>query len=160
MLPLFEMPPQTYTVEDAQAYVEAQLNRLLSPENEMPHACSQETLGLHCPLRDDLLLPEKHTLGVLGGGQLGRYFLMAAKQRGYSTVLWTPEQNPPAKGLADKVIHAPFESETALGEFAQSVDAVTVEFEAVPIALLLALESLGCRVRPGSKAIAVCQDRA
>ena len=154
------LPTQTYSQADAQKWVEAQFATILDPQKAMPHHCSKESLELHCPLREDVLLPGIHTLGVLGGGQLGRYFLMAAKQRGYSTVLWTPEQTPPAKGLSDQVIHAPYDDETALAAFAKTVDAVTVEFEAVPIATMLALESLGARVRPGSRAIAVCQNRA
>jgi 5-(carboxyamino)imidazole ribonucleotide synthase len=160
MMTQLPVPTQTYTQADAQKWVDEQFATILDPQNAMPHTCSKESLELHCPLRGDVLLPGVHTLGVLGGGQLGRYFLMAAKQRGYSTVLWTPEKTPPAKGLSDKVIHAPFDDEAALAEFAKTVDAVTVEFEAVPIPTILALESLGCRVRPSSKAIAVCQNRA
>lgn len=151
---------QTYSAEAAEALVQKQLTLLLDPAQALPHDDLKVSLLLQNPKREDILLPGLHRLGVLGGGQLGRYFLMAAKQRGYSTVLWTPEQTPPAKGLADHVIHAPFDDLHALADFAQRVDAVTVEFEAVPIPTLLALEALGCRVRPGSKAIAVCQNRA
>ncbi len=72
------------------------------------------------------------TLWVLGGGQLGRMFGLAARRMGYGVAVYSPEANSPAGQIADLEIVAPFEDEAKLKEFARAVAAVTIEFENIP----------------------------
>jgi 5-(carboxyamino)imidazole ribonucleotide synthase len=98
------------------------------------------------------------TLGVLGGGQLGRYTLMAARTMGYRTAVLDPDPNAPAKAVADVGFDADYGDEPALAELAATADVVTVEFENPPAA---ALEFLARRTRvaPSPAAVATAQDR-
>ena len=98
------------------------------------------------------------TLGVLGGGQLGRYFVMAARTMGYRTVVLEPDAHAPAGRVADEHLVAPFDDEDALLHLARTCRAVTTEFENPPAA---ALEWLGNHtvVRPSPAAVAITQDR-
>ena len=98
------------------------------------------------------------TLGVLGGGQLGRMFVGAARTMGYRSVVLDPDRHSPAGTVADCHLCADYADEQALARFARDCDAVTTEFENVPAA---ALERL-CRdvpVRPAAAAVALAQDR-
>jgi 5-(carboxyamino)imidazole ribonucleotide synthase len=99
------------------------------------------------------------SLGVLGGGQLGRMFAMAAVQMGYRVVAFTPEKDAPITQVCPKTYCAPFEDEGALKAFASEVDAVTIEFENIPTSALQFLEN-HTRVRPGSEVLYVTQNRA
>jgi 5-(carboxyamino)imidazole ribonucleotide synthase len=148
------LPVQTYNAEQARTMLQAQFDKRLKC-TRVPEDCEVNTHA-----RDEILIPGLHTLGVLGGGQIGRYFLMAAKQRGFRTVCWSSLDDVPARGLCDVFIHAPYTDETALREFIRQVDGVTLEYESVPMALVLELEAANLRVRPGSKGLAICQDRA
>lgn len=74
------------------------------------------------------------TLGVLGGGQLGRMFALAARRMGYRVTVLTSEDDTPTGQLADRVIRAPFDDLDAVGRFAGEVAAVTFEFENIPVA--------------------------
>ncbi|HEU4649530.1 MAG TPA: 5-(carboxyamino)imidazole ribonucleotide synthase [Gemmatimonadales bacterium] len=98
------------------------------------------------------------TLGVLGGGQLGRMFTIRAREMGYHVVVLEPEPESPAGKVADEQIVAPYDDLRALAEMAQRCAAVTVEFENVPAS---ALEFLATQVptRPAAAAVAVAQDR-
>lgn len=98
------------------------------------------------------------TLGILGGGQLGRYFVMAARTMGYRTMVLEPDPAAPAGAVADVHLVAPYDDAEALAELAALCAVVTTEFENPPAA---ALEQLGrlTLVRPGAHAIAVAQDR-
>lgn len=98
------------------------------------------------------------TLGVLGGGQLGRMFAIRAREMGYRVVVLEPDPLSPAGAVADRQLVAPYGDERALAELAELCAAVTVEFENVPAD---ALESLArsIPVRPGAAAVAVAQDR-
>lgn len=98
------------------------------------------------------------TLGVLGGGQLGRYALMAARTMGYRTAVLDPDQQAPAKAVADIRFDAEYGDESALAELAATADVVTVEFENPPAE---ALEFLARRTRvaPSPEAVAIAQDR-
>lgn len=98
------------------------------------------------------------TLGVLGGGQLGRMFAIRAREMGYRVVVLEPDPLSPAAAVADQHLVAPYADERALAELAELCAAVTVEFENVPAD---ALESLArsVPVRPGAAAVAVAQDR-
>jgi 5-(carboxyamino)imidazole ribonucleotide synthase len=98
------------------------------------------------------------TLGVLGGGQLGRMFTMRAREMGYRVLVLEPDPGSPAGAVGDEHIRAPYGDAAALDRLAAGVAAVTVEFENVPAG---ALERLAARVpvRPGAGAVAVAQDR-
>ncbi len=97
------------------------------------------------------------TLGVLGGGQLGRMFTLRARTMGYRVVVLDPDPESPAGQIADRHIRAAYEDERALGELAEC-DAVTTEFENVPAAALERL-SASTRVCPGARPVAIAQDR-
>jgi len=97
-------------------------------------------------------------LGVLGGGQLGNYFVLAAKNLGYQTAVLDPDPHAPAGVNANVHIVAPFDDIDALNRLASICSAVTVEFENPPV---MALEHLAQQVtvRPSPSAIAIAQNR-
>ncbi|MEY2633529.1 MAG: hypothetical protein RIR00_2183 [Pseudomonadota bacterium] len=104
-----------------------------------------------------MILPPA-TLGMLGGGQLGRFFVAAAHEMGYQVWVLDPDPNSPAGRIADRHLCAGYEDPAALAEIAADCAAVTTEFENVPAATLEKLaESLP--VRPHAGAVAICQDR-
>lgn len=98
------------------------------------------------------------TLGVLGGGQLGLYFVVAARSMGFGTVVLDPDPDAPAGRAADMHIVAGYEDEAALLALADRCDAVTVEFENPAVSSLQFLEQR-ITVRPSSRAVAIGQDR-
>ena len=98
------------------------------------------------------------TLGMLGGGQLGRMFTVAARTMGYEVIVLDPDPDSPAGELATDHVCADFRDATALEYLANTCDAVSTEFENVPAAALEALASR-CVVRPGARAVAITQDR-
>lgn len=99
------------------------------------------------------------TLGLLGGGQLGRMFVLAARALGYRVTVLDPDADSPAAQVADHHLPAAYDDESALAQLAHECAAVTTEFENVPAA---SLEFLAARVpvRPGANAVAIAQDRA
>jgi 5-(carboxyamino)imidazole ribonucleotide synthase len=100
------------------------------------------------------------TIGMLGGGQLGRMTALAAKPLGYNVVVLTPEgDRAPACQVADNAIIAPYDDPAALKAFASQVDVVTLEFENIPLAALDHLHALGKPVHPGRHVLAICQHR-
>ena len=103
-------------------------------------------------------LPQGATIGILGGGQLGRMLSVAASRLGYLCHIYEPGANPPAGHVAARVTTAPYDDEAALRAFAASVDVITYEFENVPTSALDLLESLR-PIRPNRRALAVSQDR-
>jgi 5-(carboxyamino)imidazole ribonucleotide synthase len=98
------------------------------------------------------------TLGVLGGGQLGRMFAIAARVMGYRVVVLDPDPHSPAGQLADVHLRADYTDAVALMRLGELCDAVTTEFENVP-ARSLEMLAHRCRVAPGAAAVAVAQDR-
>ncbi|MEM9187280.1 MAG: 5-(carboxyamino)imidazole ribonucleotide synthase, partial [Planctomycetota bacterium] len=104
-------------------------------------------------------LPPGSTLGVFGGGQLGRMFCQAAGKLGYKTHVYAPEGDCPASQVADRHTAADFYDFALVEEFARSVAAVTLEFENVPVAAVEAA-SRHTLVRPGGEALFTVQDRA
>ncbi|HEU4681994.1 MAG TPA: 5-(carboxyamino)imidazole ribonucleotide synthase [Gemmatimonadales bacterium] len=98
------------------------------------------------------------TVGVVGGGQLGRMFTLQARTMGYRVVVLDPDPQSPAGAVADRQIRAAYDDERALAELAASCAAITTEFENVPAAALkrLARETV---VRPPVEALATTQDR-
>jgi len=99
------------------------------------------------------------TLGILGGGQLGRMFAMAAKRMGYRVAVLDPSEDSPCGQIADYVLQAPYTDEKALGELAALSDVLTYEFENVDAAAVEFLESLGKPVHPSSRVLRITQDR-
>jgi 5-(carboxyamino)imidazole ribonucleotide synthase len=104
-----------------------------------------------------MILPGS-TLGVLGGGQLGRMFVFRAHEMGYRVVVLDPGAKSPAGLVADEHLQAAYDDETALRALASRCSAVTTEFENVPAGALALLGSL-TRVSPSSVAVAIAQDR-
>ena len=103
-------------------------------------------------------LPPGATIGILGGGQLGRMLSVAASRLGFRCHIFEPAANPPAGDVAHAVTTAAYEDAAALRAFAASVDVITYEFENIPTAALDLLETLR-PIRPGRRALAVSQDR-
>jgi len=97
-------------------------------------------------------------LGLLGGGQLGRMFSMAAQSLGYRVVVVDPGSESPAGSVADDHLQADYLDEAALGELARRCSAVTTEFENVPAEALRRLAD-HCTVSPGHHGVSVAQDR-
>jgi 5-(carboxyamino)imidazole ribonucleotide synthase len=97
-------------------------------------------------------------VGMLGGGQLGRYALIAARQMGYRTAVLDPDPHAPAKAVADLPITAAFDDEAALAELAEAADVVTTEFENPP-STALGFLAARTRVAPSPAAVAIAQDR-
>jgi len=98
------------------------------------------------------------TVGVLGGGQLGRMFAMAARRLGYRVHTLSPDTDTPAGQIADVEISAPYDDLEAIRSFACNVDVVTFEFENVPAAAAAAAAEMTV-VRPDGRALAVAQHR-
>ncbi len=98
------------------------------------------------------------TIGILGGGQLGRMLSVAASRLGFRTHIFEPSANPPAADVAHAVTTAPYEDAGALAAFAASVDVITYEFENIPTAALDLLESTR-PIRPNRRALATSQER-
>ncbi|APX12229.1 5-(carboxyamino)imidazole ribonucleotide synthase [Tateyamaria omphalii] len=98
------------------------------------------------------------TIGILGGGQLGRMLSVAASRLGFRTHIYDPSELPPAGDVAHLVTTAPYEDSDALFAFATTVDVVTYEFENIPTLTLDALED-HAPIRPGREALRVSQDR-
>jgi 5-(carboxyamino)imidazole ribonucleotide synthase len=98
------------------------------------------------------------TIGILGGGQLGRMLSVAASRLGYKTHIFEPAENCPAADVAHSITTAPYSDLAALRAFASGVDVITYEFENIPTEALDALEALR-PIRPNRRALAISQDR-
>ncbi len=98
------------------------------------------------------------TLGLLGGGQLGRMFTQAAQRMGFEVAVLDPDPVSPAGRIAGRHLRAAYTDEVALRELASLARAVTTEFENVPAESLTFLRQ-SCPVRPGPEAVKVTQDR-
>ena len=98
------------------------------------------------------------TLGMLGGGQLGRMFTVAARTMGYHVIVLDPDPESPAGEFATDHVCAEYGDPSALEYLAQTCAAITTEFENVPAAALDQL-SISCVVRPSAKAVSIAQDR-
>jgi 5-(carboxyamino)imidazole ribonucleotide synthase len=99
------------------------------------------------------------TIGILGGGQLGRMLGIAARASGYRIVVLDPDPACPAAAVAERVVVAGYESVTGAIELARASDVVTYELEHVDAALVDAVEAAGVPVRPGALALRMTQDR-
>ena len=99
------------------------------------------------------------TIGILGGGQLGRMLTLEAKRMGYRVVTLEPFPNSPCGQVADEQIVAAYDDLRAIGELGARSDIVTYEFENIPLESVLALEHGGRIVRPSSDVLRITQDR-
>ena len=99
------------------------------------------------------------TIGILGGGQLGRLLALAAGKMGYRTHVFCPDEDCPAGQVATHLTCADYDDPIALATFAAAVDVATFEFENVPAATALKLTE-HTPVRPSWKALEIAQDRA
>ncbi|MFY9664881.1 MAG: 5-(carboxyamino)imidazole ribonucleotide synthase [Candidatus Cybelea sp.] len=99
------------------------------------------------------------TIGVIGGGQLGRMFALDAKRMGYSVVTLDPQEHSPCGQIADEQIVAAYDDRAAIEELGRRSDVITYEFENIDIGSVLLLESLSHRVTPTSSVLRVTQDR-
>lgn len=97
-------------------------------------------------------------LGMLGGGQLGRFFVVAAHEMGFKVTVLDPDSNSPAGKIADVHICAKYDDAVALKQMAETCQAVTTEFENVPAASLETLAQM-TTVRPSAKSVAIAQHR-
>ena len=99
------------------------------------------------------------TLGVVGGGQLGRMFVQAAQAMGYFTAVLDPDPSSPAGRISHHHVHADYMDADGLSRLGNLCQAITTEFENVPAAALTLLASFG-PVAPAASAVAIAQDRA
>ncbi len=106
-----------------------------------------------------MMLTPGATIGILGGGQLGRMIAAAAARLGYRSHIFTPEGDSPAAQMTPLVTEAAFDDEAALGRFAAAVDIVTFEFENVPAETAEFITGRGKTMHPGPAVLRVTQDR-
>lgn len=107
--------------------------------------------------QDTVILPPA-MLGMLGGGQLGRFFVIAAHEMGYKVTVLDPDRNSPAGKIADAHICAAFDDQAALLKLANTCAAITTEFENVPAESLSLLADIK-PVRPSAYSVAIAQHR-
>ena len=98
------------------------------------------------------------TIGVMGGGQLGRMFAIAARRMGYRVHIFTPEEESPAGQFADLTRIANYTNEAAVRRFASDVDLVTFEFENIPVETAEWCAEV-CDVRPAGAILHIAQNR-
>ena len=124
-------------------------------------------------------LPPGSTIGIIGGGQLGRMMAVAAAQLGYRCHIYDPHEEPCAAEVSGAFTRGAFDDQGSLVAFAAQCDSITYEFENVPVAPLAAfaaqcdivtyefenvpvapLTALGAKLLPGTRSLEVAQDRA
>jgi 5-(carboxyamino)imidazole ribonucleotide synthase len=104
------------------------------------------------------VFPPGATIGVMGGGQLGRMFAIAARRMGYRVHTFSPDEDTPTGQLADREVAASYEDEAAVREFARGVDVLTFEFENIPVQCI-AWAADHCVTRPAGRVLHICQHR-
>jgi 5-(carboxyamino)imidazole ribonucleotide synthase len=104
-------------------------------------------------------IPPGSTIGILGGGQLGRMTAMAARTLGYCVHVLDPDANCAASPVADRVVAAPFDDADAAADLARACDVITLEIEHIGVDALAAAER-HAPLRPGPDILAMVQDRA
>ena len=102
-------------------------------------------------------LPPGSTIGILGGGQLGRMMALAAARLGYQCHILDPHEAPCAAEITGHFTRAEFDDGDALRRFADQCDVITYEFENVPVE---PLALLGDKLAPSTRSLEVAQDRA
>src|SRR5690606_30627100 len=103
------------------------------------------------------MIPPGGTIGILGGGQLGRMVALAAAPLGYRCHVYDPKADSPAADVAAGFTCAPWSDRNALAQFASTCDVVTYEFENVPVGPLAGIET--GKLFPAARALEVAQDR-
>jgi 5-(carboxyamino)imidazole ribonucleotide synthase len=103
------------------------------------------------------MIPPGSTIGIIGGGQLGRMLSVAAAQLGYKCHIFDPHDSPCAADVAAAFTRADYGDGDALRRFADAVDIATYEFENLPVE---PLNLLGDKLRPGTRSLEIAQDRA
>src|SRR5215203_2853179 len=97
-------------------------------------------------------------VGVMGGGQLGRMFAIAARRMGYRVHTFSPDEDTPTGQLADREVAARYDDEAAVRDFARGEDVLTFQFENIPAQCIeWAVEH--CAVRPSGRVLHLCQHR-
>ena len=99
------------------------------------------------------------TIGIIGGGQLGRMFTLDAKRMGFDVVSLDPQEHSPTGQVADEQIVAAYDDMAAIQRLGERTDVVTYEFENIAIASIQYLEEHGFRVTPSSDVLRITQDR-
>ena len=110
-------------------------------------------------MTQSLPLPPGSTIGILGGGQLGRMLALAAGRLGFDAVVLERDADSPAGRVAVRCLVGAYDDPEALKELADLADVVTYEFENVPAETVRLLVAQGAEVAPGPRALAVAQDR-
>ena len=104
-------------------------------------------------------IPPGSTIGILGGGQLGRMLSAVALRMGYKTVVYSDTENAPAFETASESIVADYKDRAELKKFAEKCDVITLEFENIPIATLDFLSEAGALMRPNANVLKIAQYR-
>jgi len=104
-----------------------------------------------------MTIPPGSTIGIIGGGQLGRMLAVAAAQLGYKCHVLDPAEDGPAAQVSARFTKAEYDDVDAIRAFGAEVDVATYEFENLPVD---ALEVLGDKLRPSTRSLAIAQDRA
>ena len=112
----------------------------------------------HLPIKQEPIILPPAMLGMLGGGQLGRFFVIAAHEMGYQVTVLDPDKNSPAGKIADVHICANYDDAGALQQISNTCAAVTTEFENVPASTLKKLAE-SVIVRPSAESVAIAQNR-
>jgi 5-(carboxyamino)imidazole ribonucleotide synthase len=107
---------------------------------------------------DDRVLKPGDTIGIIGGGQLGRMLCIAALRLGFRTLILDPDADCPAAAAAHGMVVAAHDDIAGLEELSRRSAVITYEFENVPVGPLDSAD-LACPVRPGTQALAIAQDR-
>jgi 5-(carboxyamino)imidazole ribonucleotide synthase len=103
-------------------------------------------------------IPPGSTIGIVGGGQLGRMLAMAAAQLGYKSHIYAPDEAPPAAEVSARFTRGAWDDEAALARFGRSVDVATYEFENIEAAPLAALAA-EAPLYPPRRSLEIAQDR-
>src|ERR1700722_2098920 len=106
----------------------------------------------------EMVFPPGSTIGLLGGGQLGRMFAIAARRMGYRVHTYEPSPDSPAGQISDREFNGSYADWDLLETFVQSVDVVTFEFENIPTQVVDRI-SLSKPVHPRSEVLHICQNR-
>ena len=104
------------------------------------------------------MTPTGRTIGILGGGQLGRMLALAAAPLGYRCHIFSPESNSPASEIGNLSTVAEYTDEKALEKFAKDVDIITYEFENVPVCATEVVSSITA-LHPSQKSLLICRNR-
>ncbi|HEY9181265.1 MAG TPA: ATP-grasp domain-containing protein, partial [Candidatus Baltobacteraceae bacterium] len=99
------------------------------------------------------------TIGVIGGGQLGRMLTLDAKRMGYDVITLDPQPHSPCGQVADEQIVAAYDDMDAIDDLGKRTDIVTYEFENIAIESVQRLEQRGFAVTPTSRVLGITQDR-